>query len=248
MIIFFSEPRRKHYILYGVMFSLIYFFGELLVLATVKDFPDESLGLLVINEIFTIFSIVMYVAAGMMVLRDLGSRSLPLIRRLVSNKDRHYTWSVPVYVLVALGSVALCVGFSVVLFKLTNPSASSYILERLGPGDIPEPGKMEFSAVLSVTIIAMVEEIFFRHGIQNFLARVFRFRHGYLAAIVITSAAWTFGHYISMEPVWVKMVQIFPIGLLLGFLYRKYGLEMSILVHAGFNFTLSFFSAYLISY
>ncbi len=60
-------------------------------------------------------------------------------------------------------------------------------------------------------------------------------RYGYATAIVLTAALWSLGHVGALNPDWVKLAQIFPLGLALGWLYRRQGTESTIMVHALFN-------------
>ncbi|MEQ6375438.1 CPBP family intramembrane glutamic endopeptidase [Bacillaceae bacterium S4-13-56] len=83
---------------------------------------------------------------------------------------------------------------------------------------------------------AIIEEITYRLGIQNFFASKFKFfRNNYWGAIIISSLLWTFAHANTIDPEWIKFAQIFPLGLALGYAFRKYGIEVCILVHALFN-------------
>ena len=83
---------------------------------------------------------------------------------------------------------------------------------------------------------AIGEEIIFRLGIQSFLVKYLKLEgQSYWIAILITSALWTIGHAGTLQPEWVKLAQIFPVGLMLGWLFRKYGAESTILAHGLFN-------------
>jgi membrane protease YdiL (CAAX protease family) len=53
--------------------------------------------------------------------------------------------------------------------------------------------------------------------------------------IELTTVVWTLGHLGSLDPDWVKLAQIFPTGLALGWLYRRQGAESAIAAHALFN-------------
>ena len=87
-----------------------------------------------------------------------------------------------------------------------------------------------------VTEFAFGEEIVFRLGIQNYLAKTFDLRGGaYWIAIVLTAGLWSLAHAQTLDPEWVKIVQIFPIGLALGYLFKKFGIESCIVAHGLFN-------------
>jgi hypothetical protein len=128
---------------------------------------------------------------------------------------------------VGLGAVL----YSAILFTLTLPSIGDIFREAVGNG----PSITPLSLVL-ILEIAFNEEIFFRLGVQNFLAaRLVNRRRGYEIAIVITTILWTLGHAGALNPDWIKFAQVFPIGLALGWLYRRYGTESAIIAHSLFN-------------
>jgi membrane protease YdiL (CAAX protease family) len=118
-------------------------------------------------------------------------------------------------------------------------------IELLKTGLTGEP-----SLILALALMefAIAEEIIFRLGIQNGLAKLFRLRgNGYWLAIAVSAALWALAHGNVINPAWVKMVQIFPIGLALGFLFRKYGVEACIVAHGIFNVVMMFWAPLLIT-
>jgi len=147
-------------------------------------------------------------------------------------------------------TVALAVGYSVVLFRLTSPQMSALLREvsaeqtaSLGISDRPS-----FLMALALIEFAFAEEIIFRLGIQNYLARQFKLQGGrYWIAIILTTLFWSIAHANTLQPEWVKIAQVFPFGLALGFLFRKYGTETCILVHGIFNLVMMFLAPYLIN-
>ena len=114
---------------------------------------------------------------------------------------------------------------------------------KLGISD--EPSVL---TVLVLIAFAFGEEILFRLGIQNYLAQQFR-RNGdkYWVAVVLTSGLWALAHANILTPEWVKIVQIFPFGIVLGFLFKKYGLESCIFAHGIFNLSMMVIGPYLIT-
>ena len=95
---------------------------------------------------------------------------------------------------------------------------------------------------------AFIEEITFRLGIQNIIVANFGwFKENYWWAIFTSSVLWTLAHVGVLEPNWVKMVQIFPIGLAFGWLFRKYGVESCMIAHIVFNVVLIPFGDWFIS-
>ena len=108
----------------------------------------------------------------------------------------------------------------------------------------------EPSVLMALVVLefAFAEEILFRLGIQNYLAKQFRLNGSkYWVAVVLTSAFWSLAHANILNPEWVKMVQIFPLGIALGFLFKKYGLESCIIAHGIFNLIMMVLGPYLIN-
>ena len=104
--------------------------------------------------------------------------------------------------------------------------------------NVPSSDAQVLTPLTLVVILesAFVEELLFRLGIQNYLgAKLIKKRYGYAIAIVVTAALWTMAHAGSLTPAWVKLAQIFPLGLALGWLYRRQGTESAIMAHALFN-------------
>jgi membrane protease YdiL (CAAX protease family) len=138
----------------------------------------------------------------------------------------------PRYGLNIIGVSVGAVIYSAVLFHFTQPR----------PGLIAQNPAISVAESLTPTTLvvllefAFVEELIFRLGIQNYLgAKLIKRRYGYAVAIVMTAGLWSLGHIGSLNPDWVKLAQILPLGLALGWLYRRQGTESSIMAHALFN-------------
>ena len=54
-------------------------------------------------------------------------------------------------------------------------------------------------------------------------------------AILISTFIWMIAHVGMVEPEWVKMLQIFVIGITLGVMNRRYGIQYCIITHVIFN-------------
>ncbi len=136
------------------------------------------------------------------------------------------------YWLITFGIGVGAVAYSAVLFLITRP----------GPGLMAQDVRLsDVQSLTPLTLVvilesAFVEELLFRLGIQNYLgAKLIRIRYGYGIAIVLTAAFWTLAHVGALTPEWVKLAQIFPLGLALGWLYRRQGVESAIMAHGLFN-------------
>lgn len=151
------------------------------------------------------------------------------------------------YAAITTITVGCAILYSVILFLLTSPELSGAVLRDLGESPSGTESTLTLTGLAVILEFAFAEEIVFRLGIQNFLAKQFNWRGGkYWIAIILTTTLWTIAHIGVLEPNWVKIVQIFPIGLALGWLFRKQGTESCILAHMFFNAIMSFFSPYLL--
>ncbi|HOB20718.1 MAG TPA: CPBP family intramembrane metalloprotease [Candidatus Atribacteria bacterium] len=103
------------------------------------------------------------------------------------------------------------------------------------------PANNDFSAVLYNIMTASVmapiqEEILYRHFAMGILYRWFgRGRVAVVFNIIITGTVFAAAHVGVVTNDWVKVLQILPLGILLGLIYHKRGLENSILAHSAFN-------------
>ncbi len=147
----------------------------------------------------------------------------------------------------SLGVAAAGVLYTVGLFLLTKPHLSETAERAFGVTPYDTDSSVTIQVIVFSLAAAVAEEVIFRLGIQSFLARHLRLQGGrYWLAIVFSATLWTAGHAGSLTPDWVKLAQVFPVGLMLGWLFRKYGAESSILAHGLFNVILLFLATRLI--
>ncbi len=237
------------YVKYGVLFALILIAFDIAVVILVPNFFDVMpfYSLLILDAIVFVRTVV-FTCMGIYYCSLLGIVDIPLIKWLSGKTDsfetkQNYTASI---VGVVVGSIV----FSVILFKLTSPQLSDTMKQlsgvqeaKLGISDKP-------SVLTALVLIAFAfgEEIIFRLGIQNYLAKQFQLNGDkYWVAIVLTSVLWSLAHANVLNPEWVKIVQIFPLGVGLGFLFRKYGLESCVFAHGVFNLSMMGIGPYLIT-
>ncbi|HOX05650.1 MAG TPA: CPBP family intramembrane metalloprotease [Planctomycetota bacterium] len=183
-----------------------------------------------------------YTGAGEVLAVRLRQPSLPYLRgwlrrrrrkqagRTVSGGSR-LPWAT-----VLLASAAV-IGYTAGLFWLTSPRISP-LIRNLLPGmeaDASSLGRQLLYAWV-FSLLAIKEEIVFRLFLQGaFEHWLRRVRGGWLWAILLSSAVWTLAHSGAVEPAWVKYAQIMPIGILLGLMRRRWGIESTILVHVALN-------------
>jgi membrane protease YdiL (CAAX protease family) len=171
---------------------------------------------------------------------QIGGLDLPLARLLLGkspstqrNLSRRYVLSVAA---VTVSGIA----YSLLVYKVFD--LRNILRTYTGTSSAGSFGTIFFWLLLNASIS---EELLFRLCIQNFLASKFRLmRNRYWIAVVLTAGLWSLFHMGVPFLAWAKFLQVFPFGVALGFLFRKYGLEACILTHAGFNVGLNTIALY----
>ncbi|MDJ0747995.1 MAG: CPBP family intramembrane metalloprotease [Woeseiaceae bacterium] len=196
--------------------------------------PAAGIGI----EIMTAIRLYTYTVVGLLLSQRLNDASVD------TGRLTGYGLSTPTgrSLSYALLATVIMLVFSVVLFSLTTPAIGAAF-------DSPEALSAEVSlaALLAVVAIAFSEEIVFRLGLQNGLTYLWRgLRYGHYWAVLVTSAFWSVAHIGSLQPDWVKFVQVFAFGLILGQMNRRFGVLPCIVTHVLFNVTMVVVSAELI--
>jgi len=143
----------------------------------------------------------------------------------------------------AMLAITLAAGLAAVLYSeglfwLARPRISPMLkqLQETFQVEFGIEEGMSFIVAVALVEVAFAEELIFRLGIQNFFGNyIGRTRGRYWLAIFATAALWTLLHSGVVQPDWVKYAQIFPLGVALGWLYRKCGIGACIAVHAMLN-------------
>ncbi len=155
------------------------------------------------------------------------------------NTDRRWWFKADSIALLCVAAAAI---YTVLLFKYAKPQASE-LVQNLRESAFAED-EVETNALLMIIVfarLAIAEEIFFRHAVQNFVEWIFRGKpYAAIYAVLVSSFFWGVGHVGILTPEWVKLAQIFPFGIILGILYRKYGFEIVALIHSVFNVLMIF--------
>lgn len=241
----------KIYLKYGVLFALAVIALDITVVLLIPNFFEVMpLPALLGMDLIVFVRTLIFTCLGIYYCTKLGIVEIPLIKRLFGKTDNFETipwWN---YITTIIGVVAGAILFSVILFKLTSPEVSDTI-KQLSQAQGTKLGISSEPSVLTALVLiafAFGEEILFRLGIQNYLAHQFRLNgNQYWIAVVLTSGLWALAHANILTPEWVKIVQIFPFGIVLGFVFKKYGLESCILAHGIFNLSMMDLGSYLIT-
>lgn len=127
---------------------------------------------------------------------------------------------------------ALMVLGTMLILHIFNPQISEEAKQR-----ILKTGWGKLGVIFLVLPSAVIEEIVFRFFLQTKLASYLK---NMSIAIIISSVAWAAGHYGMLQPEGIKELQIFYIGIILGFVRNKWGIETAIMLHLLMNLTFSF--------
>ncbi|GJQ61410.1 MAG: hypothetical protein SCALA702_04630 [Melioribacteraceae bacterium] len=247
VVLYFREPKRKLYIRFGAAIAIFFVLVEITMLLFSVGLSPLNVVLAIIIDLLNFLKIIVFVVVGMTMTARLGITNFPLIRYFrgkTANIEPNFLRSFALSILIA--SIVVVV-YSFLLFKITGPELSSILKDLEVTAE-----NMSFSSQFTIPLlcsligISLLEEIVFRLAMQNTLAFFLKSKQKYLIAVLITSAVWTMGHLLSLEPVWVKALQVFPIGIILGYLYKKYGFESTFIVHLIMNLVMVYLSPELV--
>lgn len=149
--------------------------------------------------------------------------------------------------LEALGFLATMLLFSMLWLHLAVHFFGAHIDPRRLETLRPSRGEPETAAVLSslflIIMAPFLEEVMFRGYIQQKIFYVLRrpsglaYRKGAALAIAVpaTAALWAMIHSGVLVPDWVKWIQIFGVGVVIGSARHRLGLGACIMLHLFFN-------------
>ena len=139
------------------------------------------------------------------------------------------------------GALAGMLGWTLLVAWLVPHHDSTNVLHLLGLEGM-DPWLQLPTAIALLTLAPILEECLFRHYL---LYRVAAWLSGGRDArpwignaIVVTSLLWSVAHIGQIEQIWVKWVQVFVPGLVLGWTAWRHGLERAIALHWAFNLCL----------
>lgn len=140
---------------------------------------------------------------------------------------------------LAAGLGALLGGISVALFYAleVDPGELIEMAKKMIPGvDMETPAYVIGVSLPAVIGMAISEELLFRGIMQRWLAGKLSGKvGGTWIAICATSTIWAMAHLANVEQVGLKLTQIFLLGLLFGYLTKRYSVEASMAAHVGLN-------------
>jgi hypothetical protein len=248
---FFRYRRRvRPYTKYALIPAVILIVVDAaIVLLNPAGFGGFDVPSVLCIDLIVFVKLILFGAVGMYCAASIGVKHAPLTRSLLARRP-HRPGGLSRGLL--LWAPAIAVGgvlYSCVLFTLVPVRASDMVRELLESSSTNLPTAMGASVVgaLAMFEFALSEEVVFRLGIQNYLARVLKLRgNSYWIAVVLTTALWSMAHVNTLDPNWAKIVQVFPLGIALGVLFRRYGVEACTAAHLLFNLALMFLAPSLI--
>ena len=87
-----------------------------------------------------------------------------------------------------------------------------------------------------VSVGALVEELYTRLFALPLIIFLLRGRRGAdVLAVFLTAALWSLAHSGMIIPEWYKFTQVFVVGIILGFLFLRRGIEATIITHVIIN-------------
>jgi len=136
----------------------------------------------------------------------------------------------------------MAVGFAsagLLVFSLAYYGFAGLLIDLEEDRFIAEDSRLAVFWVLFPPVALMaapLEEVIFRLGIQRYLERLLAgWRRGGWWAIAITAAIWAVGHSAYVRPHGVKELQIFVLGVVLGWMRVRYGIGAAIAAHLALN-------------
>lgn len=84
-------------------------------------------------------------------------------------------------------------------------------------------------------LLAYREEVIFRFGTQQYLESRLYSRWRPWAVILLVATAWSFSHWGQENRTWIKVAQVFPFGVFLGILQKKFNFCLCFFAHSLFN-------------
>jgi len=209
------------------------------LVAVLFDAVERDVALLLVGwAVLGIVQVFLATGAGARYAALDGRPSLPLVQRLMRQSGSQRRPNLSHGWLAAIVTAIAFVAVTALLFKFTRPHLSRTLL---GFGHFRIDVRRLSMAPQALAVLiglyqAVLEEVVYRLGVQGFLTRRLKLSgRATWIAVAAGAALWTAAHAGTLDPNWVKMVQVFPLGLALGVLFRSYGVEIAILAHAFFN-------------
>jgi membrane protease YdiL (CAAX protease family) len=172
------------------------------------------------------------------------SRLLPVVDRWLSRAtlSRKSPWGRQTleWLLWLAGILAFSASWMWLAVHIAGAGVGQEVLDALAPKEGTSRMAQVVVTLTLVCLAPLVEEVIFRGFTQGWVTVLWPERWGGRWAgrtigIVLSALLWALCHGGQIDPVWVKWVQIFGLGLALGVVRLRQGLEACVLLHLVFN-------------
>lgn len=137
-----------------------------------------------------------------------------------------------------LGALLISLAIAWLTVEILQPKPSGLLEDMMEEYQVEEMGSLPKSLIIPLIMAASIsEEVSYRLGIQNFLASKLRLvsEREYQVAILLSSSLWAMSHAYNLDPWYSGLVYTFPMGIILGNLFRRFGIESCLIVHSLYN-------------
>lgn len=241
LVSFFSIKERGNTEMKTALRAALFITISLLTAGLLRTVPTNPASIVVLFFGYSVSYLKYFVAVyvGIYLWRDLGNDYWGLAFW------KEHRGRMPGISMVAVGVAVL---YSKLLFSWLHPS-SGWALRMLGATNHGSSGfRGAVSMLLGASNFAFAEEFIYRGCFQSLITSMLpASKVNSWRAIIIVALIWTIGHAGSLSPDWVKFVQVFPLGVFLGWWYGRAGYIGSVTVHIAFNIIISLFAGHFIT-
>jgi membrane protease YdiL (CAAX protease family) len=139
----------------------------------------------------------------------------------------------------------ISIGFTTLIFYIFTPSLSFEYIRQTATSRITIDHSITWNLIYFV-VMALFEECWFRAGIQKKISLLVRSKHSLLISILVASLLFSICHMGILREEWIKILQIFVLGIFFGLAYHKGGLYSSMLAHSLLNLLFPFIELHLL--
>ncbi len=229
LVVFFQNPKpRKSDYLIGAAAAAFLLLSEIAIILLTPEVIDrfQNIGVLIVTDVIALLRIFVITVVGIKLSRELGIRWSAL-----DDPKSGSLWRPLLYVGIIMPVLVISSYFFLDWLKPSLGVALS-ALQSEEPLSITQ----KISAGIGVAEFAVFEELTYRGGVTILFYRILPERpFRYFFSAVIATTIWTLSHTGSLDPGWVKYVQILPLGIACAWLMRRFGIEYAILLHVLFN-------------
>ena len=173
-------------------------------------------------------------AVGVAACEELGIADMPLLRAALEGRALPDPLLSKRHAFDTARLVVLASAFALVVSSLAGMTLEAG-LEGQEWAFLRMGAEIGLPRVFFLAAIALGGEVAIRLGVQNWLARVLKLEaRRYWIAVVVAAAIWARIPFQQDAPSWYEFAVRLPVGIGLGFLFKRYGFETSLAAHGAF--------------